>query len=128
VSKSALVLPRRPGVRRAEFEACPLRARAIEALPPPPNIFVVVGARLAENGLGYLFPVFGLSCVIDTLHMPRGISSVMLSNVAEIFGIVFFDARAKDDRAGIAVDNMPTAALTFLQRSRGPRASNWSAG
>jgi hypothetical protein len=95
VSKSALVLPRRPGVRRGEFEACPLRARAIEALPPPPNIFVVVGARLAENGLGYLFPVFGLSCVIDTLHMPRG---VMLSNVAEIFGIVFFDARAKDNR------------------------------
>ena len=98
MSKSALVLPRRPGVRRGEFEACPLRARAIEALPLPPNIFVVVGARLAENGLGYLFPVFGLSCVIDTLHMPRGgvaISSVMLGNVAEIFGIVFFDARQR---------------------------------
>jgi hypothetical protein len=95
VSKSALVLPRPPGVRRGEFEACPLRARAIEARPRPHNIFVVVGARLAENGLGYLFPVFGLSCVIDTLHMPRGVSSVMLSNVAEIFGIVFFDAAPK---------------------------------
>jgi MHS family shikimate/dehydroshikimate transporter-like MFS transporter len=49
----------------------------------------VVGARLAENGLGYLFPVFGLSYVINTLHMSRevAISGVMLGNFAEIFGM-----------------------------------------
>ena len=32
----------------------------------------MVGARLAENGLGHLFPVFGLSYVINTLHMRAG--------------------------------------------------------
>jgi MHS family shikimate/dehydroshikimate transporter-like MFS transporter len=71
----------------------PLRAPAIEALRRHPrNFFVVVGARLAENGLGYLFPVFGLSYVINTLHMSSGvaITGVMLGNFAEIFGIVFF--------------------------------------
>jgi MHS family shikimate/dehydroshikimate transporter-like MFS transporter len=71
----------------------PLRAPAIEALRRHPrNFFVVVGARLAENGLGYLFPVFGLSYVINTLHMSRevAITGVMLGNFAEVFGIVFF--------------------------------------
>jgi MHS family shikimate/dehydroshikimate transporter-like MFS transporter len=52
----------------------------------------VIGARLAENGLGYLFPVFGLGYVINTLHMPRevAITGVMLGNGAEIIGILFF--------------------------------------
>ena len=71
----------------------PLKAPAIEALRRHPrNFFVVVGARLAENGLGYLFPVYGLSYVINTLHMSRetAISGVMLGNFAEIFGIIFF--------------------------------------
>jgi metabolite-proton symporter len=70
-----------------------LRLPAIEALRRHPrNFFVVVGARLAENGLGYLFPVFGLSYVINTLQMPRGvaITGVMLGNFVEMFGIVFF--------------------------------------
>jgi MFS transporter, MHS family, shikimate and dehydroshikimate transport protein len=70
-----------------------LRAPAIEALRRHPrNFFVVVGARLAENGLGYLFPVFGLSYVINTLQMPRelAIVAVMLGNFTEIFGIVLF--------------------------------------
>jgi MHS family shikimate/dehydroshikimate transporter-like MFS transporter len=70
-----------------------LRAPAIEALRRHPrNFFVVVGARLAENGLGYLFPVFGLGYVINTLHMPRevAITGVMLGNFAEMFGIVLF--------------------------------------
>ena len=82
------------GVHRGECaDVLPLRAPAIEALRRHPrNFFVVVGARLAENGLGYLFPVFGLSYVINTLHMPRelAITGVMLGNVAEIFGIVLF--------------------------------------
>ena len=71
----------------------PLKAPAIEALRRHPrNFLVVIGARLAENGLGYLFPVFGLGYVINTLHMSRevAIASVMLGNFAEIFGILFF--------------------------------------
>ncbi len=79
----------------AEVEATrpKLRAPALEALRRHPrNFLVVIGARLAENGLGYLFPVFGLSYVINTLHMPRsvGIIGVMLGNFAEIIGIFFF--------------------------------------
>src|SRR6185312_4328207 len=71
----------------------PLKAPAIEALRRHPrNFLVVIGARLAENGLGYLFPVFGLSYVINTLHVPRGtaIGAVMLGNAAEVFTVVFF--------------------------------------
>jgi len=71
----------------------PLKAPAIEALRRHPrNFLVVIGARLAENGLGYLLPVFGLSYVINTLHVPRGtaIGAVMLGNAAEVFTVVFF--------------------------------------
>jgi MHS family shikimate/dehydroshikimate transporter-like MFS transporter len=71
----------------------PLKAPAIEALRRHPrNFLVVIGARLAENGLGYLFPVFGLGYVINTLHMPRevAITGVMFGNGAEIIGILFF--------------------------------------
>src|SRR5437588_4873795 len=40
------------------------RNPAMEALKRHPrNFMVVLGARLAENGLGYLFPVFGLNYV-----------------------------------------------------------------
>jgi MFS transporter, MHS family, shikimate and dehydroshikimate transport protein len=71
----------------------PLKAPAIEALRRHPrNFLVVIGARLAENGLGYLFPVFGLGYVINTLHMPRevAITGVMLGNGVEIVGIMVF--------------------------------------
>jgi MFS transporter, MHS family, shikimate and dehydroshikimate transport protein len=70
-----------------------LRAPAIETVRRHPrNFLVVIGARMAENGLGYLFPVFGLNYVVNTLGMPRGvgITGVMLGNFAEIFGIIFF--------------------------------------
>ena len=58
----------------------------------PRNFMVVLGARLAENGLGYLFPVFGLSYVINTLGVPRSeaLSALMLAFVIELFAIVGF--------------------------------------
>ncbi|WP_429818977.1 MFS transporter [Ensifer sp. B1-9] len=37
----------------------------------PRNFFVVLGARLAENGFSYLFPVFGLSYAVNTLGLPK---------------------------------------------------------
>jgi MFS family permease len=82
-----------PVFAAVEARRPPLKAPAIEALRRHPrNFLVVIGARLAENGLGYLFPVFGLGYVINTLHMSRevAISGVMLGNGAEIIGIVFF--------------------------------------
>jgi len=61
---------------------------------------VVLGARLAENGLGYLFPVFGLSYVINTLGVPKAdaLSALMLAFVIELFTIVGFAALS--DRVG----------------------------
>ena len=58
------------------------------------SFFVVLGARMAENGLGYLFPVFGLTYVTTMLGMARGevLSALMISYVAQLFGIVGFAA------------------------------------
>ena len=51
-------------VARGKIERNP----AMEALRRHPrNFLVVLGARMAENGLGYFFPVFGLSYVINTV-------------------------------------------------------------
>ena len=66
----------------------------------PRNFMVVLGARLAENGLGYLFPVFGLSYVITTLGVPRSeaLSALMVAFVVELFAILGFGALS--DRVG----------------------------
>ncbi len=66
---------------------------AMEALRRHPrNFMVVLGARLAENGLGYLFPVFGLNYVVNTLGVPRSeaLNALMLAFVIELFAIVGF--------------------------------------
>jgi MHS family shikimate/dehydroshikimate transporter-like MFS transporter len=48
------------------------RSPVIEAVRRHPREFaVVVGARLAENGLGYLFPVFALNYMTQQLHLPK---------------------------------------------------------
>jgi MFS family permease len=46
----------------------------------PREFLVVIGARLAENGLGYLFPVFTLNYMTSTLHLPK--SMVLAGNMA----------------------------------------------
>jgi MHS family shikimate/dehydroshikimate transporter-like MFS transporter len=77
----------------AKAKRPPLKLPALEAVRRNPrNFFVVVGARLAENALGYLYPVFGLSYLITTLHVPRNvaISAVICGNVALVCGLVFF--------------------------------------
>jgi MFS family permease len=76
-------------VARGKVEQNP----AMEALKRHPrNFMVVLGARLAENGLGYLFPVFGLSYVITTLGVPKSdaLSALMLAFFVELFAIVGF--------------------------------------
>jgi len=76
-------------VARGKVERNP----AMEALRRHPrNFMVVLGARLAENGLGYLFPVFGLSYVITTLGVPKSdaLSALMLAFFIELFAIVGF--------------------------------------
>jgi MFS family permease len=84
-------------VARGKVEQNP----AMEALRRHPrNFFVVLGARLAENGLGYLFPVFGLSYVITTLGVPKAdaLSALMLAFAVELFAIVGFASLS--DRIG----------------------------
>ncbi|MBR0641818.1 MFS transporter [Plastoroseomonas hellenica] len=84
-------------VERGKIERNP----AMSALRKHPrNFLVVLGARMAENGLGYLFPVFGLSYVTITLGVPRAdaLSALMLAFVVELFTILGFAALS--DRIG----------------------------
>src|SRR6202035_2783620 len=83
-------------VARGKIERNP----AMEALRRHPrNFLVVLGARLAENGLGYFFPVFGLSYVIS-LGVPKSeaLSALMLAFTIELFAILGFAALS--DRIG----------------------------
>ena len=80
---------------------------------------------MAENGLGYLFPVFGLSYVINTLGVPRAdaLSALMLA---------FVDRAVCYPRLCRAVRPDRTAAGLYVRRalpaSRSRfRSSGWSA-
>lgn len=84
-------------VARGKVERNP----AMEALRQHPrNFLVVLGARMAENGLGYFFPVFGLSYVITTVGVPKSeaLSALMLAFTVELFAILGFAALS--DRIG----------------------------
>ena len=56
----------------------------------PRNFFVLLGARMAENGLGYLFPVFGLTYVTKMLGMAQGaaLNALMVAYVIEVFALM----------------------------------------
>ena len=64
------------------------------------NFFVVLGARMAENGLGYLFPVFGLTYVTKMLGMAQGaaLNALMVAYVVELFAIIGWSTLS--DRVG----------------------------
>ncbi|MCW5626663.1 MAG: MHS family MFS transporter [Burkholderiales bacterium] len=66
----------------------------------PREIFVVIGARMAENGLGYLFPVFALSYLTKTLGVPRSdaLRGLMIAYVLQLITIPLFSALS--DRIG----------------------------
>jgi metabolite-proton symporter len=84
-------------VARGKVESNP----AMEALRQHPrNFLVVLGARMAENGLGYFFPVFGLAYVINTVGVPKAeaLSALMLAFTIELFAILGFAALS--DRIG----------------------------
>ncbi len=82
-----------PVFQEASARQPPLKLPALEAVRRSPrNFFVVVGARLAENALGYLYPVFGLNYLINTLHVPRNVAvmGVIAGSIALCGGLVFF--------------------------------------
>jgi hypothetical protein len=79
----------RDAMARGKVESNP----AMEALQQHPRNFpVVLGARIAENGLGYFFLVFGLSYVITTVGVPKSdaLSALMLAFTIELFAILGF--------------------------------------
>ena len=70
-----------------------LRAPVMEAIKRHPReFFVVVGARLAENGLGYLFPVFTLSYLTKNLGLPKNmvLSGLVIASFVQIFTVLGF--------------------------------------
>jgi metabolite-proton symporter len=69
------------------------RSPVIEAVKRHPREFlVVVGARLAENGLGYLFPVFALSYMTMQLQLPKSmiLEGNMIAYTVQLATIPFF--------------------------------------
>jgi MFS transporter, MHS family, shikimate and dehydroshikimate transport protein len=79
----------------------PLKAPVLDAIRRHPRSFlVVIGARLAENGLGYLFPVFGLNYVVQQLGMPKSTAlfGVIVSQFLSLLTIPIFSALS--DRIG----------------------------
>jgi len=82
-----------PVFAKVEQSHTQLRAPVLEAMKRHPrNFLLVLGARFAENGLGYLFGVFGLGYVVTTLGQPRpvAIAGVMAGYIVAIFTIPFF--------------------------------------
>ena len=70
-----------------------LRAPVLEAIKRHPReFFVVVGARLAENGLGYLFPVFTLSYLTKNLGLPKNtiLLGLVIASFVQIFTVLGF--------------------------------------
>jgi MFS transporter, MHS family, shikimate and dehydroshikimate transport protein len=79
----------------------PERIPALEVLRRQPRkFFVLLGARMAENGLGYLYPFFGRAYVTHTLGMPRQLvlDTLMLSFLAQLIAVPLFSMLS--DRRG----------------------------
>src|SRR6201998_737640 len=79
----------------------PLKAPVLDAIRRHPRSFLaVIGSRLAENGLGYLFPVFGLNYVVQQLGLPKSeaLFGVILSQFLSLLTIPLFSALS--DRVG----------------------------
>jgi len=90
-----------PVFQAARAKHPPLKLPALEAVRRSPrNFFVVVGARLAENALGYLYPVFGVSYLINNLHVQREVAvmGTIVGSFALVIGALGFAALS--DRIG----------------------------
>lgn len=90
-----------PVFRDAVAKGAPAKTPVVDAIRRYPRSFIVViGARLGENGLGYLYPVFGLNYLTATLHLPRSLAlgGMVVATVTEMASIAFFSALS--DRIG----------------------------
>jgi MHS family shikimate/dehydroshikimate transporter-like MFS transporter len=66
----------------------------------PREFLVVLGARLAENGLGYLYPVFTLSYMTKQLNLQKSmvLNGIMLAYAISLLTVPLFSALS--DRIG----------------------------
>jgi metabolite-proton symporter len=90
-----------PVFREAIAKRRTLRMPVVEVVRHyPRQILVVIGARLAENGLGYLFPVFALSYLTKNLEVPKAtaLTALMLAHGLSLATIPLFSALS--DRIG----------------------------
>ena len=90
-----------PVFREISAQKKAARSPVLDAIKQHPREFVVVfGARLAENGLGYLYPVFTLSYMTKQLGLPKSmvLSGIMAAYAISLFTLPAFSALS--DRIG----------------------------
>jgi metabolite-proton symporter len=100
----------------------------------PREFLVVFGARLAENGLGYLYPVFTLNYMTRDLGLSKSmvLSGIMLAYAISLFTVPMFSALS--DRigrrpvyGGAAVFSALLAFPFFLMVNTGSQSLTWLA-
>jgi metabolite-proton symporter len=103
-------------------------------LKHPREFLVVIGARLAENGLGYLYPVFTLSYMTKQLNLPKPmvLNGIMLAYAISLVTVPLFSALS--DRigrrpvyGGAAIFSALFAYPFFLMVSTGSQPVIWLA-
>jgi metabolite-proton symporter len=66
----------------------------------PRNFLVVIGARMAENGFAYLFPVFAVGFAVNTVGVPKN-TTLLAVVIASAIQVVFIPVWAHvSDRIG----------------------------
>lgn len=60
----------------------------------PRNFLVVVGARFAENGFAYLFPVFAVGFAVNSLGVPTSVTlmAVVIASLVQVIAIPLWAA------------------------------------
>jgi metabolite-proton symporter len=104
-----------PVFQEAIAKRKPVRSPVIDAvLHHPREFLVVLGARLAENGLGFLFPLFTLNYLTKTLHMAKTpvLLCQMFGYAVSLFTIPMFSALS--DRIGRRTVYMGAAIFCAL--------------
>jgi metabolite-proton symporter len=58
----------------------------------PRSFLIVIGSRMGENGFAYLYPVFCVSYVVNTLGMPKSTAlwAVIIASLVQLITIPFF--------------------------------------
>jgi len=104
-----------PAFTRVRETGAVVRIPLLDAIRSHPrNILLAMGARLAENGVFYIYSVFVLVYVTEQLKLPRGLvlNGVLLATVGELISIPAFGALS--DRIGRRPVYMGGAAFSAL--------------